>query len=54
MCVLIYTVLVPSNGIYTDFSLVNNYTLLDVLVLHVLVQCYYTCNILLLLTKYHD
>ena len=33
---LIYIVLVPSNGLYTDCLLVNDYTLLDVLVIHVL------------------
>ena len=37
--------LVQSNGIYTDFSLVNDYTLLDVLVIYVLRKCYYMHNI---------
>ena len=46
VCMFIYTVLVASNGIYTDFSLVyTNYTLLEVLVMQTLRQCYYTHSI---------
>ena len=49
-CVCLYTVGVLPISTYMDFLLVSNYSMVDVLVLHIQIV-YYTCNILLLLTK---
>ena len=40
----------PLIDIYPDFLLVTDYTMMDVLVVHIQIL-YYTCNILLLLKK---
>ena len=43
----IYTVVVPPIGLYTDFLLVSNFSMMDVLILHIWIL-YYMHNIVLL------
>ena len=47
---ILYTLVVPPIGIYPDFLLATNYTMVDVPVVHIWIL-YYALNILLHLTK---
>ena len=46
-CKCLYTVVMPPIGMYTDFLLVSNYSMVDVPVVYIQIL-YYTRNILLL------
>ena len=43
VCIHIYTIVVPSIGLYTDFLLVSNFSMMDVLIVHIWIL-YYTHN----------